>query len=237
LIDDLINDMSGDSMTSDDVKRGLQRFRHIAVEGPIGAGKSSLAKRLAAYLGAELMLERAEENPFLERFYEDTPGYAFQTQVFFLFQRLRQVRELAQPSMFSQTIVSDFMFAKDALFARMNLSDEEYRLYSQMYAQVATQVPQPDLVVWLQATPSTLQQRIRGRGIGMERRIDDQYLQRLCDSYAEYFQTFDAAPVMVVNTEHFSPLQREADFHALLAELAVFEGRRAVFDLSGKSSI
>jgi deoxyguanosine kinase len=211
---------------------GLARFRHIAIEGPIGAGKSSLARRLAAHLGAELMLEKADENPFLERFYADPPGYAFQTQVFFLFQRMRQVRELAQPGMFSNAVVSDFMMAKDALFARMNLSDEEYRLYSQMYAQASAQLPQPDLVVWLQASPSTLLQRIRQRGIGMEQRITAEYLQRLCDAYADFFHGFDGVPLLMVNSEHFNPLARPEDFEALVSALSVFQGPRAVFDLS-----
>ncbi|MET0333970.1 MAG: deoxynucleoside kinase [Rhizobacter sp.] len=210
---------------------GLERFRHIAIEGPIGAGKSSLARKLAAHLGAELMLERADENPYLERFYADVPGYAFQTQVFFLFQRMRQVRELAQPGMFSQAVVSDFMLAKDALFARMNLSDEEYRLYQQMYAQVSAQLPQPDLVIWLQATPPTLTQRIRQRGIAMEQRIAPDYLQKLCDAYADYFQSFDGAPLMVVNSENFNPVQRDADFLALVDALTTFQGPRAMFDL------
>jgi deoxyadenosine/deoxycytidine kinase len=214
------------------MKPGLDRFHHIAIEGPIGVGKSSLARRLAAHLGAELMLERAEENPYLERFYNDLPGYAFQTQVFFLFQRMRQVRELAQPGMFSKSVVSDFTLAKDALFARMNLSDEEYRLYSQMYAQVSQQLPQPDLVIWLQATPPVLMQRIRQRGIAMEQRIDPAYLQRLCDAYAAHFQTFAGAPLMVVNSEHFNPVERTQDFNALIEALAAFEGPRAIFDLS-----
>ena len=214
------------------MKPGLDRFHHIAIEGPIGVGKSSLARRLAAHLGAELMLERAEENPYLERFYNDLPGYAFQTQVFFLFQRMRQVRELAQPGMFSKAVVSDFTLAKDALFARMNLSDEEYRLYSQMYAQVSQQLPQPDLVIWLQATPPVLMQRIRQRGIAMEQRIDPAYLQRLCDAYAAHFRTFAGAPLMVVNSEHFNPVERTQDFNALIEALAAFEGPRAIFGLS-----
>lgn len=211
--------------------QGLERFRHIAIEGPIGAGKSSLARRLAAHLGAELMLERADENPYLERFYADVPGYAFQTQVFFLFQRMRQVRELAQPGLLAPAVVSDFMLAKDALFARMNLSDEEYHLYQQMYAQVSAQLPQPDLVIWLQATPPTLIQRIKQRGIAMEQRIAADYLQKLCDAYADYFQNFDGAPLMVVNSENFNPVERDADFHALVNALAVFQGPRAMFDL------
>lgn len=209
---------------------GLERFRHIAIEGPIGVGKSSLARRLAAHLGAETMLEQAGENPFLERFYADQPGYAFQTQVFFLFQRLRQVRSLAQPGMFSQAVVSDFVFAKDALFARLNLSDEEYRLYSQMYGQVAPEVPQPDLVIWLQAPTATLQQRIQRRAIAMEQRIAADYLQRLADAYASYFEGFDAAPVLAIDTEHFNPIERDADWQALLARLAAFRGPREFFD-------
>lgn len=217
------------------MQQGLERFRHIAIEGPIGAGKSSLARRLAAHMGAELMLERADENPYLERFYADAPGYAFQTQVFFLFQRMRQVRELAQPGMFSQPVVSDFMLAKDSLFARMNLSDEEYHLYGQMYAQVSNQLPQPDLVIWLQATPATLLQRIRQRGIAMEQRISADYLQKLCDAYADYFQSFEAAPLMVVNSEHFNPVAREHDFHALVDALTTFQGPRVMFELPGAS--
>jgi len=209
---------------------GLARFRHIAIEGPIGVGKTSLARRLAAQLGAELLLERAEENPYLERFYADLPGYAFQTQVFFLFQRMRQVRELAQPGMFSSAVVSDFMMAKDALFARMNLSDEEYHLYQQMYAQATAQLPQPDLVVWLQASPATLLARIRRRAISMEQRISAEYLQALCDAYADFFASFDAAPLMVVDSEHFNPLDRSEEVDALVAALAAFEGRRAVFE-------
>src|SRR5690606_15356275 len=122
--------------------------------------------------------------------------------------RMRQVRELAQPGLLSPPVVSDFMIAKDALFARLNLSDEEYHLYSQMYTQVAGQVPEPDLVIWLQAPPATLLQRVQQRAIAMEQRITTDYLQRLCDAYAEYFQTFDGAPLMVVDTEHFNPVAR-----------------------------
>ena len=214
---------------------GLQRFRHIVVEGPIGVGKSSLARKLAEHLKAELLLELPEENPFLGRFYDDMPGYAFQTQLFFLFQRAKQMRAIAQPGMFEQAVVSDFLFAKDALFARLTLSDDEHRLYTQMYAQIAPQVGEPDLVIWLQASPATLLQRIRKRAIRMERTIDIDYLQRLGDAYVQYFHSYDGAPVFAVGTEHFNPIERDADFKILLERLANFRGRREFFNAQADS--
>jgi len=216
---------------------GLQRFRHIVVEGPIGVGKSSLAARLARHLGAELLLEQPAENPFLQRFYADMPGYAFQTQLFFLFQRLKQMQALAQPSVFAQSVVSDFVFAKDAIFARLNLSDDEHRLYQQMYAQVAPQVPEPDLVVWLQAGPATLLQRVRRRAVPMEQGIELGYLQRLVDAYAAHFHGYDGAPVFAVATEHFNPAERDADFAVLIERLAAFRGRREFFNSHVESTL
>jgi deoxyadenosine/deoxycytidine kinase len=208
----------------------LRRFKTIVVEGPIGVGKTTLAHRLAEHLGADLLLERAEDNPFLERFYDDMPGFALQTQLFFLFQRVKQMQSVVQPGMFASGLVSDFLFAKDALFARLNLSDDEYRLYTQMYAQVEPQVAAPDLVVWLQASPGTLLQRIHRRGAAMEQRITSAYLQRLCDAYVEYFHAFEAAPVFAVGTEHFNPVDHDADFATLLERLALFRGRREFFN-------
>jgi deoxyadenosine/deoxycytidine kinase len=205
--------------------RLLARFRHIAIEGPIGAGKTTLARLLAERAGAELVLEQPGENPFLARFYEDRAGYAFQTQLFFLFQRERQVRGLAQPSMFAQTTVSDFTFAKDAIFARLNLSDEEYRLYAQMHQPIAAQLSEPDVVVRLQADVATLLARVRRRGVAMEQGIDLAYLQRLCDAYAEFFASYEGAPVLVVDTERFHPLERDADLEQLVRTLESFEGR------------
>lgn len=207
--------------------RSLLRFRHIAVEGPIGAGKTSLATRLAEHLGAELMLERPAENPFLDRFYADMAGYAFQTQLFFLFQRQKQVQAIAQPSMFGDVVVSDFMLAKDALFARLTLSDEEHRLYSQMYAQVASQVREPDLVIWLQASPETLLGRIHRRAIGIEQGIELDYLRRLCDGYAEHFSSQGGAPVFAVDSERANYADPGVEIDGLVQALERFDGRRA----------
>jgi deoxyguanosine kinase len=205
---------------------GLERFPHIAVEGPIGAGKTTLAQLLAGRLGADLLLEQPAENPFLGRFYADMPGYAFQTQLFFLFQRERQVRGLAQSSMFGQGVVSDFMFAKDAIFAKLTLSDEEYRLYAQMHAPLAAQLREPDLVIWLQARPDTLLARLRQRAIAMEQQIEIGYLERLADAYVEHFDSYTGAPVFAVDAEGFNPLARAADLGDLIDALGRFDGRR-----------
>ncbi len=209
---------------------GLQRFRHVAIEGPIGVGKSTLARRLAAHIGADLLMEQPQDNPFLARFYEDMPGYAFQTQLAFLFQRVKQMHAAAQPGMFAHAVVSDFLFEKDALFARLNLSDDEFRLYSQMYAQVAPQVRAPDLVIWLQASAPTLLKRIHRRAIPMEQGIAADYLQRLCDAYVEFFHGYRGAPVFALGTEHFNPVDDDADFATLLQRLAAFRGPREFYN-------
>ncbi len=204
----------------------LAGCRHLVIEGPIGAGKTTLARKLARLLQADLLLERPQDNPFLGRFYADGSRYAFQTQMFFLFQRVEQYRSLSQPGIFARPVVSDFLFAKDALFARLTLSDEEFRLYSQMHGHLAPHMPEPDLIVWLQASPSTLKERIGRRGIRMEQAIEEHYLQRLCDAYAEHFSGYRGAPVFAVDTEHFNPVDRESDVHSLLTQLERFVGAR-----------
>lgn len=204
----------------------LDRLRHIAIEGPIGAGKSTLARLLAARLDAQLLLERPHDNPFLERFYADPARYAMQTQLCFLFQRIEQYRELAQPGMFTPRVVSDFMFAKDALFAQLTLSDDEFRLYSQIHAAMAPQMPAPDLVIWLQADPATLLGRIAQRGLAMEQGMDPAYLQRLGHAYAAWFERKPGLPVLAIDTTRFNPLAQPADLDRLLQRLQDFRGPR-----------
>jgi deoxyguanosine kinase len=210
----------------------FDRWRHIVVEGPIGAGKTSLARRLAERFDAQTVLEDPQANPFLERFYRDSARYALPTQLFFLFQRANQLRDLAQRELFSQAAVGDFLFEKDPLFARLTLSDDELALYRQIFASLRPQTPTPDLVIYLQAQPDTLVERVRRRGIANEASISEDYLRALVDAYSHFFHHFDAAPVLIVNTEHLNPLDREADFDLLLQHVGGMRGRRAFFNLA-----
>lgn len=211
------------------------RFRHIAIEGPIGVGKSSLTRKLAACFSARAYFEKPQENPYLERYYaagtEDlsTNPYALQTQLFFLFQRLEQMRELAQGGMFESGLVSDFTFAKDALFARLTLGDEDHDLYTQIYRRYAPRVPAPDLVIWLQASTPTLVARITRRGLAMEQGIAEAYLTHVAEAYAPHFEA-DATPWLAIDTEAFNPAERETDFERLLSWLAAFRGPREYAD-------
>jgi deoxyadenosine/deoxycytidine kinase len=208
----------------------LERYRYVVVEGPIGAGKTSLARRLAEHWGAEHLLEGAEANPFLPRFYQDKARYALATQLFFLFQRVEQVRDLKQTDMFRRAIVSDFILDKDPLFARLTLSDDEFRLYQQIYAQLAPQTPTPDLVIYLQAPVEVLAERVRQRGLDYERAIDAEYLSRLSDSYARYFYQYEGSPLMIVNSENFNFVDEPEDFELLLQRIAVMRGGREFFN-------
>lgn len=192
------------------------RLRHITVEGPIGVGKTSLAKRLAKSLGYELLLERAEENPFLERFYRDPAGAALPTQLFFLFQRVRQVESLRQTDLFSPVRVTDFLLEKDRLFAELTLAPDEFRLYQQVYEQVALDAPAPDLVVYLQAPVDVLVQRIRRRGIAYEQEIRPDYLRRLNEAYMQFFHRYLGAPLLIVNAAAIDPIHRDEDYEQLL---------------------
>ena len=209
----------------------MERLRYIAIEGPIGAGKTSLARRLSARLGADLLLEQPAENPFLARFYQDMARYALPTQLFFLFQRARQLEPLAQPDMFGRPTVADFLIDKDPLFARITLSGEELALYQRIYDTLRPRAPAPDLVIYLQAQPQILIERVRRRGAGYERGIGEDYLALLAEGYARFFYQYSAAPVLIVNSENLNFVDRDADFDLLVARMRAMKSRREYFNL------
>ncbi len=194
--------------------------RYVVVEGPIGVGKTSLARRLAKSFGSELVLEQGEENPFLERFYKNPRAAAFQTQLYFLFQRSRQLQELRQADLFERVRVADYLLDKDRLFAGLTLDAEELALYEQVYAKLAIDAPVPDLVVYLQAPVDVLLERISRRGIEYEQAIDRRYLERLVEAYARFFLEYESAPVLMVNAAEIDPVGSEQDYAVLLAEIA-----------------
>lgn len=208
----------------------LEKYRYIAVEGPIGAGKTSLARRLAEYLGSELLLEKPEENPFLQKFYGDMSRQALPTQLFFLFQRINQLQGLTQIDMFTRTTVSDFLLEKDPLFARLTLDDAEYGLYRKIYEHLQPKATTPDLVIYLQAAPPTLIERVRRRGNGFERNITETYLWQLGDSYARFFHHYTAAPLMIINSENLNFVDRQEDFDLLLRQVEQMRGPREYFN-------
>ena len=209
----------------------FEKYRHIVVEGPIGAGKTSLARKLAERFGAQPVLEDPAGNPFLERFYADSRRHALPTQLFFLFQRVNQLRDLAQQDLFTQAMVGDFLLDKDPLFARLTLDDDELRLYRQIFESLRPQAPTPDLVIYLQAQPDTLVERVARRGLAMEAGISETYLRALADAYSRFFHHFDAAPLLIVNTEHLNPIERDEDFATLVRQLAEIRGRRSFFSI------
>lgn len=209
----------------------MNKFRYLVVEGPIGAGKTSLARRLASRLAADVILEQPEENPFLARFYDDMARYALPTQLFFLFQRARLLEPLTQPDMFARPLIGDFLLDKDPLFARLTLSADELALYHKIYDALRPRAVAPDLVLYLQAEPGTLIERVRRRGKAYERPIGEDYLALLAESYARFFYHYNASPVLIVNSDNLNFVEREADFELLVARLRGMRARREFFNL------
>ena len=207
----------------------LDKCRYVVVEGPIGVGKTSLAQRLAQHIDAATLLEKPDENPFLAKFYQDPSRYALATQLFFLFQRGNEVRDLAQMDLFSRSTVADYLFDKDPLFARLNLNDEEFSLYQQIYHTLQLQAPEPDLVIYLQATPQTLVERVRRRAHPYEAGIGENYLLRLAQSYSDFFYHYDAAPVLIVNNEQLNFVDGDEDFTLLIKRIEEMRGTREFF--------
>lgn len=211
----------------------LSRARYLVVEGPIGVGKTSLARQIAHSIQGDLLLEAPEENPFLPQFYRDMARYALPTQLNFLFQRVDQIRPLTQADLFKRATVSDFLFDKDPLFARLNLSDDEFLLYEKIYAYLKPQTPTPDLVIYLQAKTETLVERVARRGAAMEQGISETYLARLADAYSRYFYQYDAAPLLVVNSDQLDFIDNADHLNLLLQQISTMRGRREFFNIAG----
>jgi deoxyadenosine/deoxycytidine kinase len=209
------------------------KYRYIAVDGPIGAGKTSLARRLAERLDGEPILERPGDNPFLPRFYEDMTRHALPTQLFFLFQRITQLRELAQPGLFSGITVADFLLEKDPLFAQLTLASDELALYGQIYAALSPQVPRPDLVIYLHADVDTLFERVRKRALDYEAPISREYLAALADAYSRFFYHYTGAPLLVVNSERLNFVDSQGDLELLVEHIAAMRGAREYFNVGG----
>jgi len=204
--------------------------RFIAVEGPIGVGKTSLAKKLADSLSADTVLEEVFENPFLERFYQDGESAALPAQMFFLFARARQIEGLRQSDLFATVRVSDYLFAKDRLFAELNLSPDELALYDQVVDSLRVDPPVPDLVIYLQASVDSLLDRIARRSIGFERAISRRYLERLTDAYARYFHAYDDGPLLIVNASQIDPISSDADYEQLFRQIERTTGGRHFYN-------
>ncbi len=207
----------------------LDRMRFIAVEGPIGSGKTTLARRIASMLSANTILERPDDNPFLRRFYHDMGRYALPTQLFFLFQRARQLEQVAQRDLFEQTVVSDFLLEKDPLFARLTLSNDELALYERIYESLRPQAAAPDLVIYLHAPTRTLMERVKKRGIGYETEISEEYLALLAEGYTRFFHHYSAAPLLTVNSETLNFVDRNDDVGLLLEKVRAMRSRREFF--------
>lgn len=205
-------------------------LRHIVVEGPIGVGKTSLAKRLAESFGYELLLERADENPFLERFYQNPREAAFPTQLHFLMQRAEQLRALRQGDMFEPRRVADFLFDKDRVFAELNLDEHEFGLYMKVFKELSVEVPVPDLVIYLQAPVDVLRRRIAGRGIPYEQAVAPDYLERLSRAYIDFFYHFDRSPLLIVNCTDINLVDSEHDYELLLERIREIRSGRHYFN-------
>lgn len=204
--------------------------RYITIEGPIGVGKSSLARKLAKSFNSDLLLEKPSENPFLARFYSAPRQHALPTQLFFLFQRVKQLQKTQQDDLFLGGRVADFMLEKDPLFAQVTLDDDEYRLYKQVYANLNVEIPKPDLVIYLQAPVSVLLERIENRGVSYEIDIKSRYLQKLCDAYTAHFHRYTDAPLLIVNAADMNFVDEPSHYEALVSHIRQIHSGKNYFN-------
>ncbi|MDJ0700992.1 MAG: deoxynucleoside kinase [Woeseiaceae bacterium] len=212
------------------LNKGAAGSRYIVVEGPIGVGKTALARRLAASFEADMILEEVEQNPFLERFYRDGKSAALPAQMFFLFSRARQIGEMRQSDLFSNTRVSDYLFQKDRLFAELNLDPHELELYDQVVGNLDVDAPVPDLVIYLQSSVDALISRIARRGIAHERLIERRYLERVAEAYARFFHSYDEGPLLIVNASQIDPVHNDNDYQQLFERIENTTGGRHFFN-------
>ena len=208
----------------------FEKYPYIVIEGPIGSGKTTLAQQLSDKFDVQLLSEKAEVNPFLPRFYQDAQRYALPTQLFFLFQRSRQIADMTQRDMFRQPTVADFFLDKDPLFARLNLDDEEYALYHQIYSHLQLKSPRPDLIVYLQTPVDALVERIEERNISYEQEIPHEYVERLADAYSEFFHKYDASPVLIVNNEKLNIIKDASALDLLIERIGQIKSSREYFN-------
>lgn len=204
--------------------------RYIAIEGPIGVGKTALARRLAESLSADLVLEEVDENPFLERFYRDGKSAALPAQMFFLFARARQIEQLRQPDLFTSVRISDYLFTRDRLFAELNLDTEELKLYDQIAQNLDVDAPVPDLVIYLQASVDALMQRLSRRDSNYDRYVERAYLEQLTDAYSRFFHNYDDGPLLIVNASQIDPVNNDADYEQLFKQIERTTGGRHFFN-------
>jgi len=211
-------------------KNITEKFPYIVIEGSIGSGKTTLARKLAERFPVNLLLEKAEANPFLSRFYEDQERYALPTQLFFLFQRANQIKDLKQQDIFGDAAIADFFLEKDPLFARLNLDDDEFALYSQIYERMHLQASKPDLVIYLQTPVDALLARVEQRNISYEQDIPRDYLARLSDAYSEFFHSYDSSPLLIVNNEKINITNSEEALDLLVDRIMQVQSRREFFN-------
>ncbi|TFG41738.1 MAG: deoxynucleoside kinase [Chromatiales bacterium] len=212
------------------LKKPANASRYIAIEGPIGVGKTALARRLADSLSADLVLEEFDENPFLERFYRDGRSAALPAQMFFLFARARQIEQMRQSDLFSSVRISDYLFTRDRLFAELNLDREELKLYEQIADNLAIEAPVPDLVIYLQASVDSIMQRLVRRNSRYDRYVERAYLERLADAYSRFFHNYDDGPLLIVNASQIDPANNAADYEQLFQHIERTTGGRHFFN-------